>query len=101
MKKVIEFNTPDGVYQLDLKPVAEHRADYYSLEKRGKEKDSEDYLQEVQWVMEDDFEGIDWLLNNTNYEDWEDVTKKINSDVNVTQEDFWCSSEDFKIIEVE
>ena len=35
MKKVIEFNTPDGVYQLDLEAVAKHRADYYVFKKQG------------------------------------------------------------------
>ena len=94
--KVIQFNTPDGVYQLELKLVAENRADQYS-----EDVNSIDYQGEVNMIMNHDYEGVDWLINNTNYEDWEDVTKKINDEVNVTNDDFWSSSDDFKIIEVE
>lgn len=99
--KVIKINTPDGQYTLPLKKVAEHRADYYVVERRGHSKESDNYKEEVEWVMNDDFEGIDWLINNTNYEDWEDDTTKINSDVKVLLEDFWCSSEDFEIVDIE
>jgi hypothetical protein len=94
--KVIKMNTPDGQYTLPLQKVAEHRAnEYYD----GKLK-SQLWKEEVDFVMDDDFEGIDWLVNNTNYEDWEDETTKINSDVKVTMDDFWCSSEDFEITEM-
>jgi hypothetical protein len=93
MKNTIQFNTPDGVYNLDLLLVAKHRADYY----KGR---GSNYNEEIEFVMNDDFEGIDWLINNTDYEDWEDVTVKVNSNVNVTNEDFWCSSEDFEIITI-
>ena len=94
--KVIKFNTPKGQCYIPLVKVAEHRAnEYYD----GKLK-SQLWKEEVDFVMNDDFEGIDWLINNSNYEDWEDVTTKINSDVNVTNEDFWCSSDGFEIIEL-
>jgi len=99
--KVIQFYTPDGVYQIPLQNVAEHRANYYACEVDGHEKSSQDYLEEVDFVMEDSFEGIDWLLNNTNFEDWEDVAEKVNGEVNVTHSDFWTSSEDFRIVDDE
>jgi len=92
--KTIIINTPDGQYSLELRKVAEHRANYY----RGKEKYSmEEWQAEVDWVMSDDFEGIDWLLNSSNYEDWEDVTVKLNDEVKVLADDFWTSSGDFEI----
>jgi len=92
--KVIKMNTPDGQYTLPLQKVAEHRANEYT------DKTNPSWKEEVDFVMNDDFEGIDWLVNNTNYEDWEDETTKLNSDVKVTHDDFWGSSEDFEILEM-
>lgn len=51
--------------------------------------------------MKDDFEGIDWLLNNTDWEDWQDSATKLNDKVKVTDGDFWCSSDDFEIVEAQ
>ena len=96
--KVIKFNTPKGQFTIPLKNVAEHRADYYAVEVDGHEKGSVEYKEEVDWVMNDDFEAIDWLLNNTDFEDWESVTEKINDKINVTEDDFWCDSDNFEII---
>lgn len=92
--KIIIIDTPKGRYTLPLKLVAENRADYYYS------KGTEDYKEEVEFVMEDDFEGIDWLLNNTNYEDWGKSLTKLNDDVNVTDEDFWSSSDGFEITSI-
>ena len=97
--KVILCNTPKGQYHIPLKPVAEHRADYYICEKSGLEKTSTEYQEDVDWIMEDDFEGIDWLLNNTDWEDWENIAIKINNKVKVTDDDFWTSSDDFEIVD--
>ena len=99
--KVIKCNTPNGQFQIPLKLVAENRADYYSVEVDGNEKGSQEWQEEVDWVMEDDFEGIDWLLNNTNWEDWQDSATKLNDKVKVTNDDFWCSSDDFEIVEAQ
>lgn len=91
--KIIKFNTPDGQYSLPLQKIAEHRAsEYYS-----KSLNPVEWRHEVSFILEDDYEGIDWLINNTNYEDWEDETTKLNSDVKVTMDDFWCDSDDFEI----
>ena len=99
--KVIRFDTPTGQFQIPLQKVAEHRADYYVVEKEGLPKDSEYYLQEVSWVMDDDFEGIDWLINNSDFEDWTDSATKLNDEVNVTEDDFWCDSDYFVIVSTE
>lgn len=99
--KVIKCNTPNGQFQIPLKLVAENRADYYAVEVDGNEKGSQEWQEEVNWVMKDDFEGIDWLLNNTNWEDWQDSATKLNGKVKVTDDDFWCSSDDFEIVEAQ
>lgn len=99
--KVIKCNTPNGQFQIPLKLVAENRADYYAVEVDGNEKGSQEWQEEVDWVMKDDFEGIDWLINNSNWEDWQDSATKLNDKVKVTDDDFWCSSDDFEIVEAQ
>lgn len=96
--KVVKFNTPNGEYELPLELIAKDRANYYA-KKDGVEIGSKDYQDEVDWVMKDDFEGIDWLLNNTDFEDWKDVALKVSNKVKVTDDDFWTSSDGFKIVE--
>ena len=44
---------------------------------------------------------IDWLINNTDWDDWENIAVKINDKVKVTDDDFWCSSDDFTIIDID
>jgi len=95
--KVIRFNSPKGQFELELKLVAENRAEHYSISGYS----SEQFKEEVDFVMNYDFEGIDWLINNTNFEDWQEQATKINDKVNVTDEDFWCSSDDFQIVEAQ
>jgi hypothetical protein len=99
--KVIKCNTPNGQFQIPLKLVAENRADYYAVEVDGNKKGSQEWQDEVDWVMKDDFEGIDWLINNTNWEDWQDLATKLNDKVKVTDDDFWCSSDGFEIVEAQ
>jgi hypothetical protein len=98
--KVILIDTPRGQFHLPLKMVAEHKAEYYAHEVGEYEKNSPEWHQEVEWVMSDNFGAIDWLVNNTNWEDWESFITKVSDKVNVTDDDFWCSSRGFKIIEV-
>lgn len=95
--KVITVNTPDGQYHIGLDRVAEDRAEYYSKDGSEYEINSMEWKEQVDYVMNDDFEGIDWLVNNYDWEDWEALATKINSDVMTTDEDFWFDSENFKI----
>jgi len=97
--KVIICNTPWGRYAIPLEVVAECRADYYAIEVDGHDKDSKEYKDEVAYVMNDDYEGIDWLLNNSDWHDWDAWSQKVRDDVLVTEEDFWRSSDSFEIVE--
>lgn len=99
MKK-IRIDTSKGQYLLPLYLVAEDRANYYSIEVDGNEKDSIEYKKEVSYAMNDDFEAIDWLLNNSDWVDWKGLSTPLNESVNVTDDDFWCSSENFEIVDV-
>ena len=97
--KVIQINTPKGQVQMPLRPVAEHRANYYSCEVDEEEKNSKAWNDEVDFLMNDSYEAIDWLINNTDWIDWKDQVTKINDKVKVIDDDFWTNSEDFEIIE--
>jgi enolase len=99
MKKLI-FDTPKGQYSIPLELVARDRADYYSVIVDGNKIDSEEYKAEVEYTMDDNFEAIDWILNNSDWEDWKDKATKINDKVNVTDDNFWTSSDNFEIKEV-
>ena len=98
--KVIIINTPKGQYQIPLQIVAEERANYYTYEVDGHEKNSDEWQEEVDWVMNDNYEAIDWLLNNYEWEDWSDSAEKINDKINVTDDNFWSSSDDFEIKDI-
>lgn len=64
--KCILFQCQDGsIYGLPLKYVAEARAKYYA----EKDKDTT-FESEVEYVMKDPYEGIDWFRNNQNPEDF-------------------------------
>lgn len=95
--KMIRCNTPKGIYLIPLLPVAENRADYYSVIVDGNKKGSKEWQDEVDYAMNDSYEAIDWLLNNTDWEDWKDMAIKLNDNINVTHDDFWTDSSDFEI----
>ena len=92
--KIIVVNTPEGQFSIPLLKVAEDRANYYV-----KDKNCDEYNNEINFIMNDDYEGIDWLLDNTNWEDWKDIATKLNNIVKVLESDFWTSSDDFEIKE--
>lgn len=97
--KFIEFIGPNGLkYRIPLRAIAESYADYYGRID-GFNRSSDEWKRGVEFVMNERFIGIDWLLNNSNFEDWEDViiTLPIN---NKNNSDFWSDSDNFKIIEV-
>lgn len=89
--KIIIINTPKGQYSIPMMPIAVGRADHYE------EQGSEEWKNEIKWVMEDDYEAIDWLMNNMDWKDVQDRATKLNDKVLVTDDDFWTSSEDFEI----
>ncbi len=97
--KYMIVDTPKGQYEIPLQLIAEHRADYYAVEVDGHEKGSPEYLAEVEYAMTDSYEAKDWILNNTDWKDWYSVAVKINEKINVTDADFFTSSENLSIIE--
>ena len=66
--KYIKLTTEKAIYHLPLEFVAKHRAEHYK---------EDGFDEEVEFVMNDDYEGIDWLSNNMDYEDFKDALVKI------------------------
>lgn len=94
----IKCNTPRGQYLIPLRKIAEHRANYYAFQEEEFAQYSQEWNEEVEFVIHSDYEGIDWLMINSDWEDWEDIAIKESDDVLVSENDFWCNPDDFKII---
>jgi hypothetical protein len=72
MKKVIEIKGNGFVWTIDLHAIAHNRAEYYAAE------DSDTtYKREYDFVMNDDYEGIDWYQNNMNWADVPGDSKRL------------------------
>lgn len=90
--KVVIINSPNGRYVLPALVVADSRAKYY----QGL---GEVYVDVFNETIRDDYEIIDWLLNNMDWEDVSDEVTKFSDKVLVLDDDFWTSSDDFEIRE--
>lgn len=94
--KVIRVNTPNGLFGIPLESVAKHRADYYV---GADNVDTDEYNQELQYIINDHDEGIDWLINSTDWSDWADTSFYLGKGIEVTQDSFWKSPSDFKVVD--
>lgn len=70
--KVILIEDSGFVWRVPLAVIAENRAKYYA-----KRDADTTYEAEFEFVMEDDSEGLDWFLNNMDFEDVEEHAKLI------------------------
>lgn len=93
--KYIEYETNKGKYRVPLKIIAINRTEYYA-ENDGFEKDSVEWEEEMDFIMNDDFEAIDWLGNNMDLEDIKKFSEKIEIE---DQEEMW-DNESFNIVEL-
>ncbi|HEX5185707.1 MAG TPA: hypothetical protein VFV86_02360 [Nitrososphaeraceae archaeon] len=98
--KILLINTPWGQYKLLPEVIASNRADYYACEVDGFEIGSEEWKEEVGWVLNDEYELKDWMLGNMNWEDIKDIATKVSDRILVSEPDFWRRMEDIKLIEV-
>ena len=97
--KVVELTLENGdKWQIPLYFIANNRADYYKgrAEEKG-EIDEFNYKEEIDFIMNDDYEGTDWLVNNMNLEDFKDVLVIIKNPFE--EEPDWVNAES-NIIEV-
>lgn len=80
--KVIELEQRGYVWQIPLEFVAQNRANHYE------EENSKDWIQEIAWVMDDDYEAVDWFRNNMDWIDVADVAKLVKRPANPEEPDF-------------
>ena len=89
------METPRGKYRVPLRIVALDRTKYYA-ENDGFVKDSKEWKEEMDFILEDDFEGIDWLCNNMDLKDIKPFMELVEE---VEESDEWFfSSENFEIV---
>ena len=100
MQKLIKFHTSEGVYSLPAILVAQNRANYFSLVVKGHRQYSEEYEEEVNFALDNEFELLDWLINYTIFEDWKDKATKTEeiSCVSVDDLSFWSNVDNFEFI---
>ena len=96
--RAIVFKSPDGEFAIPLEKIIEERTDYYACEVDGFEKGSKDWQEEFDYGMKDNYEGLDWLQNNSDLEDWNDIMFKISD--KRADEDSWRDSDNFEIKDV-
>ena len=80
--KCIIITMPDKEqFRVPLEYIAKNRAEYYAKqdEKAGHGTFDENFAAEVKYVLNDSYEGIDWLKNNMDWEDIEDVATRIDN----------------------
>jgi len=94
--KVIAIEKAGYVWHVNLHDVADHRAKYYA----EKDKDTT-YQAEYDFVMEDDYEGVDWFQNNMNWDDIPEDAKEMVERPFVRQPDDigWDDDCEYKIVE--
>lgn len=90
MRNII-INAPDGQYYLPVDVVAHDRAIYYS------QGSDDTYHEEYVYTLSDDYEIIDWLLNNMDWEDVSDQAVKFTEKILISEDGFWTNSDDFEI----
>jgi hypothetical protein len=96
MRKII-INTPRGQYELKAELVALDKTSYYA-NREGFEKGDDIWNQEMEYTLTNDYELTDWLINDTNWEDWNGLAIQINDEIYTTDKDFWCELDNFKVV---
>jgi hypothetical protein len=66
-------------YKIPAILIAKDRANYY-MTIDGYEEDSQEYLDELNRALDDEFELFDWVENNMNWRDLKDSAIRIEDD---------------------
>lgn len=72
MTKTIRIFDAGHVWHVPLEAIAKHRADYYAKN----DKDTT-FKEEFDFVMSDGDEGVEWFLNNMDFEDVQKEAKLV------------------------
>jgi NAD-dependent DNA ligase len=90
--KIIKFAVPRGECYIPAHVVAEDRTRYYA-NIDGYEEGSKEWQDEYNYTINDEYECIDWMANNMNFEDFKEHIVMLNDKVLVTDEDGWENSD--------
>ncbi len=93
--KVIRINMSDGKYDVPLEFVAKHRGEIFAKKDAddGEGTFEQNLIDEIEYIMNDDFEGIDWLSNNMNWSDVKDVAKKVEDQSEADLDNEFCNAD--------
>jgi hypothetical protein len=76
------------VYEIPALIIAENRANYYA-ELDGYEKESQEWFDEVNRALEDEYEIFSWMQNSMEWKDLQPyalLVSNIENDINLDQE---------------
>jgi hypothetical protein len=80
MEKTILIKFSNGHwFEVPLMAVAKHRANDYAMD-GGFIDGSNEWQDEIDLVMNDPFEGLDWIQNNMEWEDVVDIGEFVNTE---------------------
>jgi hypothetical protein len=78
-KLIVKFHK--GItYEIPARVIAEDRARYYA-DVDGYEEDSQEFLDEVNSALYNEYEIFDWVENNMNWSDLQPYAQKISDDL--------------------
>ena len=89
MKKIV-IDYPTYRLEIPVIEVAKDRANCYA------EIDSKEYQDEIKYLLNDEDEAVDWLLNSTDPSDFKDVAKVVLKEIEVDW-DYWGDSLDIDV----
>lgn len=81
MEKCLKIRFLNGdLFTVPAKIIAENRADYYSTID-GYDIGSNDWLKEVEYALDDEYELKDWITGNMDWQDLEPHAEKIDEEI--------------------
>jgi hypothetical protein len=93
----VKFSNGDE-FSIPTRIIAENRANYYS-EVDGYEKESNEWEQEVQYAMNDEYEIEDWAANNMNWDELEPFATLLDKSEEFDYEDEWGEADKKVVID--
>jgi hypothetical protein len=75
---LIKFPNSDW-FEVPLAAIAKHRANYYS-NSDDFEEGSKEWQDEIDYVMKSPYEGLDWVQNNMDWDEIEELGEFVNAE---------------------
>jgi hypothetical protein len=95
--KTLTFKTADVLYSIPLINIDRCRSNSI-CETNGYEKDSLEYKDAFKQHLNDVYDHIDWIINNTDFEYWKSVLFRfVDKSVTIDKE-IWYNKENFSIV---